>query len=186
VRVLSSPIKLVTLALAAFAGACLDNKLEHEDEVDGSVAFIAKQSDFLSYKDWMPFKKDTPTDHGGVSGTRTVYVNELPVDEKFPLGSILLKTVKMANSDDTSVHAMAKRGNGFNARGAVGWEYFELLLDKTGVPIIMWRGEKPPSGEMYQALPGAKMSSATEDDCNSCHAEGKDGMLGDDIVNLLN
>lgn len=183
---LKSPIKLLPLVLALCASACLDNKLEPGQEVAASGSFLAQQRDFAPYKDWMTFENDVTTDHGGVIGTTTVYLNELPENGQFPVGTITLKTSKAANSDDITVHAMAKRGKGFNTQGAAGWEYFELLLSKSGAPYILWRGEKPPSGEMYQALPGAKMASATEGNCNDCHADGKDGMLGDDLVNLLN
>jgi hypothetical protein len=183
---LKSPIMLVTLALALFAGACLDNELEPGQEVAASDSFIAQQRDFAPYKDWMTFESNVTTDHGGVIGTNTVYLNEPPESGKFPVGAILVKITKQTSSTDVTVHAMAKRGKGFNTQGALGWEYFELLLNKSGVPYILWRGEKPPSGEMYQALPGAKMASATDGNCNDCHAGGKDGMLGDDLVNLLN
>ena len=174
----------VWMALAFGASACLDNKLD-PDDVELTGSFLAQQKDFTGYREWMTYERDTVTDHGGLIGTTTVYLNEAPDEGEFRVGTILLKTVKPANSDDVTVHAMAKRGSTYNAQGARGWEYFELLLGKTGTPYIVWRGSQPPSGEHYQQLLGGKVQATTEGNCNDCHADGKDGMLGDDIVNLL-
>lgn len=180
------------LACGALTGlaACLDNKLEADETPVGvKKVFIAQTRDFAPYQDWMVFKHDVSTEHGGLVGTTTTYVSELPdtTTHTFPIGAILIKTIKTASSDSLTIHAMTKRGSGFNADGALGWEYFELQLTSKGTPIILWRGEAPPSGEMYQALLGASNTDqpTTEGKCNDCHANGKDGMLGDDIVGLL-
>jgi hypothetical protein len=176
-------------ALALSASACLDNELEPAAQTEVRSVFIPQTSDFAMYQDWMVFKRDVTTDHGGLVGTTTTYVSELPdaTTHTFRVGAILIKTVKTASSDALTVHAMAKRGSGFNADGALGWEFFELLLNSKGVPYILWRGEQPPSGEQYQALLGASKTDRpeTEGKCNDCHAGGKDGVLGDDIVGLL-
>ena len=176
-------------AFVLLAGACLDNELEPSAGVGVKRVFIAQTRDFAPYQEWMVFKRDVTTEHGGLVGTTTKYVNELPdtTTHEFPIGAILVKTVKAQGSDALTIHAMAKRGSGYNADGARGWEYFELQLNGKGVPIIAWRGEQPPSGEQYQALLGASKTDqpATEGKCNDCHAAGKDGMLGDDIVELL-
>ena len=176
-------------ALALFASACLDNELEPTTEASVRRVFIAQTSDFAKYQDWMVFKHDVSTEHGGLVGTTTTYVSELPdaTTHTFAIGAILIKTIKMASSDVLTIHAITKRGSGFNADGTLGWEFFELLLNSKGVPYILWRGEEPPSGEQYQALLGASKTDRpeTEGKCNDCHAGGRDGMLGDDIVGLL-
>jgi hypothetical protein len=166
--------------------ACLDNKLDTTD-VESKTEFIANTSSFASYADWMEFEHDVTSDHGGVLGTTTVYVSKLPdaTTRKFPVGALLVKTTKTADSDALTIHAMSKRGGTFNATGAVGWEYFELLLSKQGTPYILWRGEKPPSGEQYKLLLGAEATPNTEGDCNGCHGAGQDGMLGDALTTLL-
>jgi hypothetical protein len=183
----------VTLALliAGSGAGCLDNKLEDTGDAGVKRVFIAQTHDFANYMDWTTSEQNVMDDHGGVIGTTTVYLSETPDKDthEFPIGAILVKTMKPVDSDDMTIHAMSKRGSGFNAKGALGWEYFELLLSKTDVPYILWRGETPPSGEMYQVLLGAnnRSSGATpEGDCNSCHASGQDGLLGDSVLGLLN
>jgi len=183
---------MLGLSCGVLANAsCLDNKLEEDGAQSGARSvFIAQTRDFAKYEDWMQFEHDVTTEHGGLSGTTTTYVSELPdaTTHQFAPGAILVKTLKMSNSDSVTIHAMAKRGTGYNLDGALGWEYFELQLNSKRVPYILWRGAEPPSGEEYQALLGANNISdqpMTEGRCNDCHAAGKDGMLGDDIVELL-
>jgi hypothetical protein len=173
------------------APACLDNKLDTSDAVGGKTVFIAQARDFATFADWMVFKRDTKTDHGGILGTTTIYLNSKPDAEThtFPIGTILFKRMDVTGFDQPTIHAMAKRGSGFNAEGALGWEYFELLLDAKNRPAILWRGDKPPSDEQYQALLGAssiERPKGTDGACNSCHADGQDGVLDDDILELLN
>jgi hypothetical protein len=59
---------------------------------------------------------------------------------------------------------MAKRGCGFNAAGARGWEWMELSETPDGVTVV-WRGLGPPAGEVYGGDPAG---------CNSCHAACSD------------
>lgn len=182
---------LLVVSLALGLGGCLDNKLA--DDPDAPVAqksvFLAQQRDFAEYRDWMTFEKDRMDDHGGVLGTTTIYLNELPTDgaEKFPVGTMLVKTMAPADGSRFTIHAMVKRGSTFNAKGALGWEFFELALNKKDVPIILWRGADPPSGEQYQVLL-SKNEIATdttgEASCNSCHASAQDGTF-DDVAALL-
>ena len=42
----------------------------------------------------------------------------------FPVGTIFVKTVESKKKSD--IFAMVKRGKGFNASGASGWEWFGL------------------------------------------------------------
>lgn len=184
--------KLALCCLPLLLGsACLDNKLDESEQVAAKRVFIAQTGDFADYKDWMVFEREVMGDHGGIVGKTTIYLNELP-DTKthtFPIGAILFKRMDVAGSDQPTIHAMTKRGSGFNPDGAVGWEYFELLLNSHNVPYILWRGEEPPSDEQYQALLGAQnidQPMATDGSCNSCHADGEDGVLGDAILELLN
>jgi hypothetical protein len=170
---------------------CLDNKLAEDpaSAVGEKRVFIAQQRDFGEYRDWMTYEKDVTDDHGGVVGTTTVYLNEMPEDgaEKFPVGTMLVKTMEPADASRLTIHAMVKRGSTFNAMGALGWEFFELALNKNQVPIILWRGADPPSGEMYQQLLSKNdiaPSTMDEASCNSCHANAHDGTF-DDIADLL-
>jgi hypothetical protein len=168
-------------------GACLDNKLANEPGAQ-RVVYIAQQRDFAAYGDWMSFADDVQNEHGGVVGTTTVYLNEMPPAgaATFPVGTIVVKTMKLADSPDLNIHAMVKRGSGFNPKGTLDWEFFELALAKTGVPFILWRGEKPPTGEKYQLLLSAANLALmdAETDCNGCHASAKDGTF-DSLADLL-
>jgi hypothetical protein len=60
------------------------------------------------------------------------------------------------------------------------------LAKKNGVPFILWRGEKPPTGEKYQLLLSAANLALmdAETDCNGCHASAKDGTF-DSLADLL-
>jgi hypothetical protein len=153
--------------IAFLLAACLDN-----DALPDGDAFVAMQADFAGYPSWEIY----PVPAGGtghVDGERTVYLNEAPPDgaTSFPLGTILVKTIAWSGGLD--VHAMVKRGGGYNADGAVGWEWFELVPDDDGTPVIRWRGDKPPKGELYGQLPGVVDTGApptVSGDCNVCHS----------------
>jgi hypothetical protein len=183
---------LTLLFAAGSAAGCLDNKLEEDTSggVGSKRVFIAQNSDFSHYADWTTSEENVMDDHGGVIGKTTVYFSEMPEEttHEFSVGAILVKTMQATGSQDLTIHAMTKRGSGFNPKGALGWEYFELLLNKAGLPNILWRGAAPPSGESYQVLLGAQSRSTDaqpEGDCNGCHTMGRDGMLGDSVLELL-
>jgi hypothetical protein len=147
--------------------ACLDNTPIPGGEAE---SFVAMQVDFARYASWESFPVDTG-DTGHPEGDRIVYVNARPEDgaTAFPVGTILVKTIAWSGGLD--VHAMVKRGGGFNPDGATGWEWFELVPADDGTPVIKWRGAEPPSGEIYQSLPGSTDSGdAVTGDCNVCHA----------------
>lgn len=141
--------------------ACLDH-----DPIPGGGAetFIALQSDFASFRSWEALPVAT-ADTGHSDGERIVYLNEPPTAVPFPVGTILVKTI-----DGLDIHAMAKRGGDFNADGAAGWEWFELVL-VDDVPVIKWRGETAPEGETYGQLPGqtGDTGDTINGDCNVCH-----------------
>jgi hypothetical protein len=94
-----------------------------------------------------------------VSGRRTVYVNHEaePGATSFPVGTLMVKETEA----DGKLFARAKRGEGFNATGAKGWEWFELAESATGAVAIQWRGLGPPLGEKYGGDPNSG--------CNPCH-----------------
>lgn len=175
-----------SIVMVMLMSACLDNKLE-DDVSSTPTTFIAQQEDFADYKTWMTFNKDATDDHGGIVGTTTEYLNQLPDPgaSEFAVGTMLVKIQQATDSDAMSVHAMSKRSPSYNVDGARGWEFFELTLDKTGAPYIVWRGAKPPTGEMYQMLFSGSTQPANEGNCNDCHASGKDGMLSPDLADLL-
>jgi hypothetical protein len=184
-----SIVLFALLACAALSGACLDNELDESETAEGKRVFIAQAGDFLQYENWMKLERETKNEHGGVVGLMTIYVNEQPTDGEFQVGTILFKTTKVEGYDKPTIHAMVKRGSRFNPSGVLGWEYFELILDKKGVPFILWRGANPPTGEAYRSILGAQDLSdrpmELDGNCNSCHMEGQDGVLGEDVLKLL-
>jgi len=144
---------LVPLAAGALLAAC------GVEQADSGSSFIALERDFAGYRSWTSY--DLRLD-GGVTGAHTsnprvVYVNRLPEAgaTEFPRGAMLVK------ESPFNIFAMAKRGGGYNANGARGWEWFELLRDETsGQVSIVWRGLGPPAGEMY---------GKAGQTCNECH-----------------
>ena len=167
----------VSLPWLALTG-CLDHDLA--PGADGS--FVAMQIDFAGYSSWEAFDVDAgdaEDDTGGHSGDRTVYINLLPEDgssgasrAEFAVGTILIKVAQPDAADDTGpdVHAMVKRGGGYNS-DAPGWEWFDLVLSG-GIPVINWRGLAPPAGGGYQA--GSLDTANPDGDCNSCHGAAYD------------
>ncbi len=145
---------------------CLDHKLPEEGEGAPKI-YIALQSDFAQFESWEAVSLDDG-EHLGQIASRTVYLNQAPPADatQFAVGTILIKTVEEGPKADWVVHAMVKRGSGFNPTSAIGWEFFEMRLSDGGVPVIAWRGEDPPDGHGY-GVPGS--IEVTEIDCTSCH-----------------
>jgi hypothetical protein len=145
--------------------ACLDH-----DPIPGGdpETFVAMQADFAGYLGWDRVTVGSG-DTGHPDGERAVYFSALPQggSDAFAVGTRVVKVIPGAD-----IHAMVKRGGGYNAAGAVGWEWFELALATDGSPVIRWRGEVPPDGEAYGALPGADTADTGLEvgDCNTCHA----------------
>lgn len=142
---------------------------------DGDT-FVAMQEDFASFERWHRFEVDPPDPRLG-TGARTVYASALPEDGGgFPLCARLVKVGE--NGPDPSgwlMVGMAKRGGGYNADGAVGWEWFDLDLSADGVPLIDWRGPVPPEGRGYAcALGEDELGVEGLGDCNFCHAGAAD------------
>jgi hypothetical protein len=137
--------------------------------------FIGLERDFESFLSWPQLSLGAgPHVIADTPGEKTVYINALPVsgDTEYRVGTIIVKTVA-PNEFKTSwqVHAMAKRGSGFNEKGAYEWEFFDLQLDETGVPRMIWRGEEAPDGESYRTTLVSSDGEETviERDCNDCH-----------------
>jgi hypothetical protein len=175
--------------LALCASACLDHELAPDDDthvgVSGNAVYIALQSDFRDYEDWMKFDTDVEGEHGGVVGTITEYLKELPEEgaTQFPVGTMIVKEVQPKDGPAQAIHAMVKRGGTFNKTGALGWEYFELQKNEKGTPLIVWRGPAPPTGERYKNLlkPDANTMEA---DCNGCHEVTKNDAVLSDALQL--
>lgn len=154
--------------LLALAG-CGEREAEGIEEPVEPAIYIAFASDFERFERWTTFDRGrdpVPPSHNGRS---IIYVDPPPPAgaAEFPVGTRIVR-VEQAGDDPTAweVHAMVKRGGGFNAEGARGWEFFELALDRSGRrPAIRWRGEGPANGDGYVAPEGGEVLG-----CNHCHA----------------
>lgn len=147
---------------------CLDHELAPGADAG---TFVAMQSDFEGFLAWerTDVAAGDTGGHGAVA--KTVYRNLARGGAaRFPVGTLLVKVTPTDEGED--IHAMAKRGDGYNADGAVGWEWFDLVLAEDGTPVINWRGVAPPDGEGYSF--GADEDTAVEADCNACHGGAHD------------
>lgn len=127
--------------------------------------FIVFERDLAGFRGWEPV--DLPRSGGAgmahVAGLRREYLNRRPPAgaKTFPVGTILVKEMLEGASPGHRIFAMAKRGGGYNAEGASGWEWFELRERGDGTIGIVWRGISAPAGEGYA---GRKSGG-----CNACH-----------------
>ncbi len=142
--------------------------LDHAPAPGGSDAsFVAMQADFASFASWeaIPLAQ---ADTGHVAGDRVVYINSRPSegDDVFPIGTIFVKSI--AWEGGTDLHAMVKRGGGYNDDGARGWEWFELVESERGEPVILWRGETTPEPGSYRDR-DVDTAETVNGDCNVCH-----------------
>ncbi len=122
-----------------------------------STGFIALSRDFEGYENWESVTIDGGTiDTVHAAGPRRVFLNARADAgaTEWPIGTILVKEMQF------TTFAMVKRGDGYNAKGARGWEWFELLQNIPGELPIKWRGVGPPLGENY---------SKSGQTCNDCH-----------------
>jgi hypothetical protein len=142
-------------------------------DVQASGVYIALGRDFEDFESWVAFDRGldpVPPTHEGT--TSMIYVDELPPtgSASFPMGTRIVRVEQ--RGDDPSaweVHAMVKRGGGYNAGGALDWEFFGLVLTRSGDPWIEWRGEGPMSGDGYVAPDGSTEVLG----CNHCHASAR-------------
>lgn len=136
---------------------------------------IAMMRDFVDFTAWDRYPVEgAMLPAGAVAGPTYIYVNRaVPRDRTtWPVGTVLIKVVESAPEREAwTMHAMVKRGGGFNADGAAGWEYFELQFEAGEEHAsTLWRGPAPPTGHGYGQ---AGQDAGTTDAplvCNDCHA----------------
>lgn len=168
-----------TYALALLLGGCTCGAPPTE--------FVASAADFEQFDTWERFDRGPrgflPSHPDGET---YVYLNRRPAPEAttYPLGTIIVRVTVAGPSTDWEVHAMVKRGGGFNAAGAAGWEYFDLDIVRDAedrlTPTIHWRGEGPGDSEDgYAHGPEGVLLG-----CNHCHAAvtEHDGVIGEELV----
>jgi hypothetical protein len=149
------------LALGCALVACSANA----DAPTEPTTFIAFGEDFANYRTWPSFEimVDAAPGNDHLVGPRRVFYNRRPAAgaTSFPIGTIFVKESGNGDLPTRHVFAMVKRGGDFNASGAKGWEWFELVNDTSGHVLMLWRGEGPPNGDAY--------GSGTTGGCNACH-----------------
>jgi len=134
--------------------------------VSGPEVFLAFAADFRGYRGWRSADVTGTAPPGSVhpDETLTEYVDPVPPhgSSEFPVGTKVVKEPTGAGAGPI-FFAMVKRGGGYNAGGAAGWEWFELQRadDGGGGVVIDWRGVGPPIGETYGGDPTSG--------CNVCH-----------------
>jgi hypothetical protein len=153
----------LVLALAACTGGSSSPAPLAPDAAAGAP-FIAFATTFQGFRGWTSFHSDGPPAGSyppDVLGPRTQYINQRPGhgQHTFPVGTVI---VEARESGTRPIFAAVKRGAGYNPRGALDWEWFELAEQKSGVVEVVWRGLGPPAGQTY----GATGAST----CNECHA----------------
>jgi hypothetical protein len=130
---------------------------------DGDT-FFPVASSFKGFRTWESFVIPPGADltiH--TAGARTTYMNRVPDSGRatFPVGTIIVKESEVGAIPDRQVFARVKRGGGYNAEGANGWEWIELKNVNEQESTIIWRGVGPPVGEKYGGDPNGG--------CNGCH-----------------
>ena len=131
---------------------------------DANQVFVALQQDFDGFSSWPSYDLGVGTGDGlSNDDDRIAFINTRPPhgSSAFPIGTIIVKT-DGSGADAGPTFAMVKRGGGFNAKGADGWELFELTPNANGGATIVWRGTAPPLGDNYAGMSG--------NSCNQCHA----------------
>jgi hypothetical protein len=133
-------------------------------KLPAKAPFIALERDFQGFRDWVHVDLSTRpagTQTHGASEAKE-FINQLPApgSKEFPVGTILVKSTHSPTGKE-DIFAMVKRGDGYNARGANGWEWFELTRRSDASYGILWRGLNPPDGQGYGGLPSGG--------CNGCH-----------------
>jgi hypothetical protein len=152
-------------ALAVVAAALAACGTSHGGE-DGGTTFVAFASTFQPFRTWTSFADPGPPDNGtypaSVLGPRLQYISALPPhgSTEFPVGTVIVEV----RQDTGKIFSGVKRGGGYNATGAINWEWFELMeASGSGSTVsIVWRGIGPPPGDTYGTDPSAT--------CSSCHA----------------
>lgn len=160
-------LRLAAALIVALGGGC--TAAVQPDEPPRGEPFVAIAADFSDFRDWPSF--ELPPDSltpAHPSGARRLYFDGVPAagdpTAPFPVGTILVKAEESGDPTAWEIHAMVKRGGGFNAEGALGWEFFDLAIDAAGEVQVRWRGEGPPLGMGY---PG---EGTGDGQCNACHA----------------
>lgn len=149
------------VALLAACGAPAD------EPASGSTSgqFIAFNRDFNDFRAWPRVSLGRFTAGGHLEGpVQYAYVSAPrdPATGRFPRGARIVRSLEDGDPTRWGLFAMAKRGGGYNAAGASGWEFFRLVIDAAGEVQIVSRGlNATQAGDPYDIGEGTG--------CNTCH-----------------
>lgn len=157
---------IFAVALVGCGGETPELVKSETPKVGPRVAFAR---DFQAFRQWRRYSlpEDALTEGHESSPARFVYIDRvLPPDgADVEPGTVIVKTTEEGEPHEWEIHAMVKRGDGYNPDGCVDWEFFNLELDEAGAVSISWRGRgDDPSA--YTDTQGNNRS------CNSCHVYG--------------
>lgn len=156
-----------TAWLLGFAGVV--SCLSPADDGAEPTVFLAQTRNFRGFMGWPKHQLGEAQLDDGTYANRTVYINEHPEPgrKSYPVGTIFVKTTESGSDRrNWQVHAMVKRGRGFNLAGAQGWEWLELSEVGDNAWQIDWRGEEPPNGASYRCVMETGVDIPS---CNGCH-----------------
>lgn len=158
---------ILKFSFLALTGVACQPEPPQVDVLPERSSFVALARDFSGFRQFGQLSLGERPGQGEThkGGKFVAFVNSLPKPgvKEFPVGTIIVKenvSEETADGEPRKLFAMVKRGAGFNAEGAHGWEWFELAENERGV-AIQWRGVGAPNGESYGGDP---MGS-----CNGCH-----------------
>ncbi len=133
--------------------------------------FVAFERDFQGFRRWEggAFEERPARGQAHHAGEQRFFIRRPDSAVRagagggFAVGTVIVKEARLSARPEGQLFAMVKRGGGYNAEGATGWEWFELWEREDGSVAIKWRGMSAPSGEQYGADPHGS--------CNGCHRE---------------
>jgi hypothetical protein len=97
--------------------------------------FIALDRDFAPFRRWESIDLGDEQIQGHPAGHAWDFINQRTRGSRYAVGTVIVK----AFEPSWELFAMAKRGGGFNPKGAVDWEFFRLKL-VGDTPVIVSRG----------------------------------------------
>lgn len=150
----------------------------------GPASFVAFARDFEGFRRWERHAvSGAMIPVGAAPGPTYVYASQRAPEgaRRWPVGTILVKTIENGPPSEWTVHAMVKRGVPYNRDGTIGWEFLELRFPEgeEDAPVVVWRGPGPPSGHGYAAVGRDAGAEPIVLVCNDCHAAAwqDDGVL---------
>jgi len=130
--------------------------------------FVAFERDFQGFRGWPggSFEELPARGQTHFAGDQRYFIHDAGRSGgEFGVGTVIVKQARLTARPEGQLFAMVKRGGAYNARGARGWEWFELVERADRSVAIKWRGVGAPTGEEYGGDPHGT--------CNNCHGMAK-------------